>query len=130
MVASTKRLKRVEERPTYSHIEPRHHLPLHHPVDQQQVALAAGLLNACSAAESSVEQGARRQRLMGTRLAQCIEHRLHGPLNTETHHQQLASLEIRQLIERQEGVQSLSPLHDTHLFQPRCGRVPLLTNLG
>ncbi len=22
------------------------------------------------------------------------------------------------------------PLHDTHLFQPRCGRVPLLTNLG
>ncbi len=25
---------------------------------------------------------------------------------------------------------SLSPLHDTHLFQPRCGRVPLLTNLG
>ena len=23
-----------------------------------------------------------------------------------------------------------NPLHDTHLFQPRCGRVPLLTNLG
>ena len=24
----------------------------------------------------------------------------------------------------------LKALHDTHLFQPRCGRVPLLTNLG
>ena len=25
---------------------------------------------------------------------------------------------------------ALGALHDTHLFQPRCGRVPLLTNLG
>lgn len=43
-----------------------------------------------------------------------------------------ASVDV-QRIERQLDLLldlAFHPLHDTHLFQPRCGRVPLLTNLG
>ena len=29
-----------------------------------------------------------------------------------------------------EGLPAVCPFHDTHLFEPRCGKVPVLTKLG
>ena len=38
--------------------------------------------------------------------------------------------ENRVELEKLIAESGLRPLHDTHLFQPRCGKVPLLMNLG
>ena len=104
MVASTKRLKRVEERPTYSHIEPRHHLPLRHPVGRQRIPLepqqahALGLLPGQDALDDGRLEQRQSEQFIDRREMQALA--LGDLAATAQHRERWMGLDTRQELVR------------------------------